>query len=391
MTLKTFFSRPDYKFRLAAMAGALGLGGFSLFLGFSIAVSFFNLPGIPALPVDFLTDAYGFLSFGIPLYLFGAAALLADPQYRPNRIFILNAGIFPFFTLAVGFAFIRDFMDYSDRIPFLASLGKTGFCFLVITLTFIEGLVIMALVSFLFPSPAPKQTPKAGAGRAGPRTLLPPPKATINDIYIEAAFLKDGGGKIQSSPPAADAKALEFSGGALSGMEGRHVVREEVQKFDAYIEEPDFLEDIRFLEPVEEVFSDEPEYADEPEYEGDEAPEEISPHGKGAWAEEIDQDETLTWKRESKIGKLKKHLPYQIPVEGILNQYPDGQYWIIDQGTRDAAITLKETLEEFKIQAEVTGIRKGPVITMFEILPAPGVKLSRIVNLQDNIALRLAA
>ncbi|MDR1410662.1 MAG: DNA translocase FtsK [Spirochaetaceae bacterium] len=82
---------------------------------------------------------------------------------------------------------------------------------------------------------------------------------------------------------------------------------------------------------------------------------------------------------------------YQIPVEGILNQYPDGQYWIIDQGTEFAAVILRETLEEFNIQAEVTGIKKGPVITMFEILPAPGVKLSKITNLQDNIALRLAA
>jgi S-DNA-T family DNA segregation ATPase FtsK/SpoIIIE len=82
---------------------------------------------------------------------------------------------------------------------------------------------------------------------------------------------------------------------------------------------------------------------------------------------------------------------YQIPVDGILNQYPDGQYWIIDQSTEFAAVILRETLEEFHIQAEVTGIKKGPVITMFEILPAPGVKLSRIVNLQDNIALRLAA
>jgi len=81
---------------------------------------------------------------------------------------------------------------------------------------------------------------------------------------------------------------------------------------------------------------------------------------------------------------------YSIPLE-ILSEYPDGEYWIIDQATRDAANTLKETLEEFKIQAEVTGIKKGPVITMFELLPAPGVKLSRIVNLQDNIALRLAA
>jgi S-DNA-T family DNA segregation ATPase FtsK/SpoIIIE len=75
----------------------------------------------------------------------------------------------------------------------------------------------------------------------------------------------------------------------------------------------------------------------------------------------------------------------------ILNRYPDGEYWIIDETTRAAAGTLRATLEEFKIQAEVTGIRKGPVITMFEILPAPGVKLSKIVNLQDNIALRLAA
>ncbi len=81
---------------------------------------------------------------------------------------------------------------------------------------------------------------------------------------------------------------------------------------------------------------------------------------------------------------------YDVPYD-ILNTYPDGEYWIIDDATRRAASALKETLNEFRIQADVTGIRKGPVITMFEILPAPGVKLSKIVGLQDNIALRLAA
>ncbi len=89
--------------------------------------------------------------------------------------------------------------------------------------------------------------------------------------------------------------------------------------------------------------------------------------------------------------RKRRNEPYGVPVDGILTAYPDGQYWVIDQATRDAAVILKETLEEFNIAAEVTGIRKGPVITMFEILPAPGVKLSKIVNLQDNIALRLAA
>jgi len=82
---------------------------------------------------------------------------------------------------------------------------------------------------------------------------------------------------------------------------------------------------------------------------------------------------------------------YQVPIDGILSTYSDGRYWEIDDTTRDAAEVLRVTLEEFGIKAEVTGIRKGPVITMFEILPAPGVKLAKITNLADNIALRLAA
>ncbi|HOV64600.1 MAG TPA: DNA translocase FtsK, partial [Spirochaetia bacterium] len=101
-------------------------------------------------------------------------------------------------------------------------------------------------------------------------------------------------------------------------------------------------------------------------------------------SEKVKSPEIVPPKRPSKT-------IYQVPVENVLNDYPDGQYWIIDNETTHASEVLKKTLEEFGIKAEVTGIRKGPVITMFEILPAPGVKLSKIVNLSDNIALRLAA
>ncbi len=92
----------------------------------------------------------------------------------------------------------------------------------------------------------------------------------------------------------------------------------------------------------------------------------------------------------AKLFKKKPRVPYCVPYD-ILNSYPDGEYWIVDDTTRRAAAALKDTLNEFRIEADVTGIKKGPVITMFEILPAPGVKLSKIVGLQDNIALRLAA
>jgi DNA segregation ATPase FtsK/SpoIIIE, S-DNA-T family len=95
--------------------------------------------------------------------------------------------------------------------------------------------------------------------------------------------------------------------------------------------------------------------------------------------------------REKKLAKKSTYKNYTIPEEELLKEYPDRHYWVIDDETREWAEVLKHTLEEFKISAEVTGIQKGPVITMFEILPAPGVKLSKIVNLADNIALRLAA
>jgi len=82
---------------------------------------------------------------------------------------------------------------------------------------------------------------------------------------------------------------------------------------------------------------------------------------------------------------------YYVPIKGILTVYPEPYDTAIDEATRRAGDVLEQTLREFRINAKVTGIRKGPVITMFELLPSPGVKLSSIVNLQDNIALRLAA
>ena len=108
--------------------------------------------------------------------------------------------------------------------------------------------------------------------------------------------------------------------------------------------------------------------------------------------EQISMKEAAAEIRQQKSGVTERRKgPYKIPTEGLLAEFEDQKYWVIDSKTNDAAAQLKETLNEFKISAEVTGIRKGPVVTMFEILPAPGVKLSKIVALQDNIALRLAA
>ncbi len=53
--------------------------------------------------------------------------------------------------------------------------------------------------------------------------------------------------------------------------------------------------------------------------------------------------------------------------------------------------TLVETLKSFGVQTKIVGVSRGPSVTRYELQPAPGVKISKITNLVDDIALNLAA
>ena len=150
--------------------------------------------------------------------------------------------------------------------------------------------------------------------------------------------------------------------------------------------------------PLEEAAAEEPEAGPDPLEElqplfpDTDDTEQANGAATSAATPEAPQPETppSTAKRSAARGGRSRPRTYRVPLE-ILEAYEPEAAWQVDNDTREAAATLMATLAEFKIDAEVTGIRRGPVITMFELLPAPGVKISRIVNLADNIALRLAA
>lgn len=57
----------------------------------------------------------------------------------------------------------------------------------------------------------------------------------------------------------------------------------------------------------------------------------------------------------------------------------------------DKANRLLETLSSFKVDAKIVNITQGPTVTRFELQPGPGIKVSKITNLSDDIALSLAA
>jgi len=82
---------------------------------------------------------------------------------------------------------------------------------------------------------------------------------------------------------------------------------------------------------------------------------------------------------------------YHVPIDRLLDERRNRPDRELQAEAEQHAEVLTETLQEFRISAKVTGISRGPAITMYEILPAAGVKLSSIVNLADNIALQLAA
>ncbi|AYO30523.1 DNA translocase FtsK [Biomaibacter acetigenes] len=86
-----------------------------------------------------------------------------------------------------------------------------------------------------------------------------------------------------------------------------------------------------------------------------------------------------------------KNLNYTLPPVSLLKKNSSRQNSFSEKELLNNAQVLEKTLESFGVQAKVVQVSCGPTITRFEIQPSPGVKVSRIVSLADDIALSLAA
>ncbi len=99
-------------------------------------------------------------------------------------------------------------------------------------------------------------------------------------------------------------------------------------------------------------------------------------------------------KKENKVlslAKVSDFYKYEFPPLNLLNLSEPFDEKKVEKSTYETARKLEATLRDFDISAKVIDIHRGPVITRYAIELAPGVKLSKIVGLSDNIALSLAA
>ncbi|KTE93197.1 cell division protein FtsK [Desulfitobacterium hafniense] len=82
---------------------------------------------------------------------------------------------------------------------------------------------------------------------------------------------------------------------------------------------------------------------------------------------------------------------FQLPNLTLLNKTMKVKNPRINKDLADNVKILEDTLESFGVKIKVTHVTQGPAITRYEAQPAPGVKVSKITNLSDDIALSLAA
>jgi len=112
--------------------------------------------------------------------------------------------------------------------------------------------------------------------------------------------------------------------------------------------------------------------------------------------EEVKEEAVKKTSKKPSVPQEQFKLPeigkgYKLPPAELLDP-SDGEQFKIDKETLHAnSLILQKKLADFGVEGEVVAVRPGPVITMYEFKPAPGVKVRRIVTLSDDLAMALRA
>jgi len=91
------------------------------------------------------------------------------------------------------------------------------------------------------------------------------------------------------------------------------------------------------------------------------------------------------------FGFMESKGTYLLPSPDLLDPLPPAVKKVSKEDMLAQSELLARKLLDFDIQGRITQVYPGPVVTMFEFEPAPGVKVSRIVNLSDDLALAMKA
>jgi S-DNA-T family DNA segregation ATPase FtsK/SpoIIIE len=104
--------------------------------------------------------------------------------------------------------------------------------------------------------------------------------------------------------------------------------------------------------------------------------------------EEEDEEEPRAPRRRTRIRRGR----WEFPALELLAAAPRSAAPALSQAALDEnARQLEGVLKDFGVQGEIVNVRPGPVVTLYELEPAPGIKSSRVIGLADDIARSMSA
>ncbi|MDA7966451.1 DNA translocase FtsK [Ruegeria sp.] len=88
----------------------------------------------------------------------------------------------------------------------------------------------------------------------------------------------------------------------------------------------------------------------------------------------------------------ERHSDFELPPLGLLSNPANIQrHHLSDEALEENARMLENVLDDYGVKGEIVSVRPGPVVTMYELEPAPGLKASRVIGLADDIARSMSA
>ncbi|MCB2089146.1 MAG: DNA translocase FtsK 4TM domain-containing protein, partial [Sphingomonadaceae bacterium] len=97
-------------------------------------------------------------------------------------------------------------------------------------------------------------------------------------------------------------------------------------------------------------------------------------------------------KKAAKAKQRDMFADFELPSLDLLEEAPADNGPKLDKLALERNARLLETvLDDFNVKGEITAVRTGPVVTMYELEPAPGIKASRVVGLAEDIARNMSA
>ena len=308
----------------------------------------------------FLGKAFGVCAFAFPLVLFYTSIIvfrnsLGANLYRKTiSAFLLLLSVMAFLGLLYGEDALLGFAPAGGFAGFaLADLLRNGVAgnigsYLIVTLFLIVSLIIISGIGLADIIGAVRDGTMYAAGitYAGTRYFL----------YKLGQALSELKESLTRPRPKPASITVQRKANGSARLNGKHESAESPAFFDDYVGDED------------EAFAD-----------VEDVPEIVVEHPKPKELEDFMPKKEVV------------HKDYKLPPLDLLDPKVDSGVVLDRDAVYEKAKLIEEKLKDFSVSGKVTEIRPGPVITMFEYKPAPGIKINRIAALEGDLAMGLSA